>query len=150
MDPQTSRTLNVQQLLNRQLAILAGDEPFSQAEEYPTLKPVKVPDLKAITDEKEAATFKARLRAYALLCKAFKRGPAETISEAQQLIYLQSLRRDLSPILTAFPQTQQSKPNSTLLNSPMGKLQQYLYVNTLIISFIHLSVRYLKYLRLWS
>lgn len=123
------RSLNVQQLLNRQLTVLGGDEPYNQEEEYPTLKPVKVPDLKAITIAQEANTFKARLRAYALLCKAFKRGPAESISEAQQLIYLQSLKRDLSPIITNFTSAQPPKPNAALLNTPMGKLHQYLYVS---------------------
>lgn len=122
-----AKPLNVQQILSRQLAVLAGDEPYGQEEEHPTLKPAKVPDLKAITDEKEAAIFKARLQAYALLCKSFKRGNADSISEAQQLSYLQSLRRDLSPILTTFTPPQQPKPNPTLLTTPAGKLQQYLY-----------------------
>lgn len=132
MDLNLTRALHVQQLLNRQLAVLGGDVPYSQEEEYPTLKPVKVPDLKAITNEQDAAAFKARLRAYALLCKAFKRGPAESISEAQQLTYLQALKRDLSPIITNFTPAQQPKPNTALLNTPLGKLHQYLYVVILI------------------
>lgn len=120
--------LSTQQVLTRQVAILAEDDVFGIVDEHTSAIVIKVPALTAIKDEKESALYKARYRAYALLCKAFKRSDAESISASLQATYIQALRRDLSPFLTNVSATNQPKQNSAPSPGPLLTLALKLYV----------------------
>lgn len=127
MNTKAARRLSAQQVLNRQLPVLAGDDVFGTEDEHTALVNIKVPPHTAIQDAKEGAIFSARYRAYGLLSKAFKSTEADSISEAQQLVYLQALRRDLGPFLTNVSATNQPKQNSAPPAGPLLNLAYKLY-----------------------
>lgn len=132
-----SQALNAQLVLGRQIAHLAGDDVFDQEEVYPQLVPVKVPDLKAFSDERDRKRYLARLQAYDILSKTFSKFKAESISDVQQSTYLLALKRELSPFLSNSLKRQIATENTASQPSTLYNLQQYLYGPHLILDLLY-------------
>jgi hypothetical protein len=122
MTSASQQPIDAQHVLNQQLTCLSKDFPYDQ-EVFPHFAPVKVPDLRNFADQESAKLFMARLQSYYTLSKVFESYRADSISESQQRILMDALKRDLGPSLTPSA-TQMPTPAST---PAMNLLNDYLY-----------------------
>jgi len=129
MKPQTGASLNPQLVLTQQISHLVGDGAFTHEEEYPQLKPTKMPELKPFQNPNAALIYASRLRAYDIISKTMEQFSAEHISETHQTMFLAALKRDLSPFLTMFGRTATPKPAPSSQASSLNALNQYLCVS---------------------